>query len=331
MLLKFDEYNKFIQLNRTDDNFLNERLSISEDVISETMRVIKYIESEISNGNFKIVSDKEINNGMDYDVIRLSNYEIKLFDKKCMIYLAIHRFIGDDPSGELNTLGTEATIGVNIRHLLKTHVNFELSGDIILNNDKITEASYAILAHEIRHAYEQVKIYDDKPYFTVRQITEAGKKWTNIYREVNRYLNNSKSAQDLINNNEVEFYKIMYSVYMSDVSEISAFTQQAYEQCKKCKTLEDLKNSMKKSKLQTMLDVYTLALDFLKNPEIQANFNEKISKYGLTEIPSFKKLEMLFQKRHKKAKANYGKVFTFIKEEIDSDENGEVIFTDVKY
>lgn len=336
MILRFDEYNKFNGFIKShtveDDNFLNERLSISEDVISETMRVVKYIESEINKGNYKTIKPTAPNGGLDYDIIRLKNDTITLFDKKKIILnIKIHRFKGYND--DVNKFETDAkmisSVKKSIFAVLSTKVQFELYGNIVIYNGRVSEGSYPVIGHEIRHAYEYLHIYDGKPLFTLTQQIESKKKWKKIYNTVSDYLQNI-DEETIDSKNENDFYQMIYAIYMSDISEISAFTQQTYEQCKKSKTISELKASLKQSKLYMMIDTYKDVFNIIETPEMQKQFNQKIVEYNL-DLPSLNKLTQLFKKRFKKAQSNYGKVFAFIKEEIDSQEDGELIFTDIKY
>lgn len=334
MILRFDEYNHFNDLIKLhtvdDDNFLNERLSISEDVISETKRVVDYIQSEINNGNFNTIKPAFTYRDVEMDIVKLSNYSIKLFGKDCDLPISITRIVSEDKTNSINTSETNAEILSDLREInSKTCVEFQISGNIIFLNGEITDGSVGVLGHEIRHAYEKIQIYDGKPVVTTQQIVDAWAKWSKIYRNAVSYLIANTSSQKIKLNNETNFYNLIYTIYSSDISELSAFTQHTYEQCKKCKTISELTSSMKKSKLRKMIDGYDNILTIMENPEIQDHFNQKIAEYNL-DLPSLKRLTKLFKKRCKKAKSNYGKVFAFIKEEIDS-KDGELIFTDVKY
>ena len=205
-----------------------------------------------------------------------------------------------------------------------SHLNFSMDGEIIVLNGKLPLWSESIISHELKHAYTLVKIYDGVPSRTAIDKIKSFEKWKEIYSSAVEYIERYNDFNDFQKIVDRGFYILMYTVYSCDITEVSAFAQQAYESCKGCKNKYDILNKMKKSGLHDMIDVFRMSLKMLRNDKVK----EMYMKRKTENLPTVMQLMKLIERRSKKAKETYGRVLALLYDELD-ERNGHILI-DVK-
>ena len=166
------------------------------------------------------------------------------------------------------------------------------------------------------------KIYNNIPELSAQKRKDSSKKWNDIYDAALSYINKARSDEE--RNYSESILDLMFNIYDSDVTEIAAFTQQAYEDCKKCKTVSEVKNKIQETTLYKIKESFKIILDdidyFMKHHRNQyEKFYNKRKRMvdECSKLPSAHQLQKLFTKRYNKVLSNIGKVISYIKYELE--------------
>lgn len=330
MILRFDEFcNKndmSLAVKKFDDfDYLNEALSVSMDVNDATDEVVSFIESH--TGERTVVERGEICGIMKFG----KNPVVSVFGCDCELDLKMYDLSNDvnlKSFMDNNDLGARVITNHNVIDG-NVSLNFVIDGEIVMQNGKVAQKSRTVLAHELRHAYEQTMIYNGLPESNRKRILELSRKWREIYRKCVNYIKLSNSCKIIKMFDGQEFYKILYTIYCCDTSEVSAFTQEAYEYCKECKSKDDVKTRMKNTDLHMLMKLFDNVLHLIEDDDIQKSYNRNKRKYNFDEFPTVHNLLKLIMKRYMKMRSNYGKVLALICGRFDENEGLNLI--DVKY
>lgn len=325
MILKFNDF-----YNKNDNGFdyVNEKLTVSMDVNSATDMVVKFIEN--FNGDKNVVESDDV-----YDVIKFKkNPKISVFGCECKLDLTIYDVANDVDVDVVDSVLNDNDFGARIYSNYNTlngivNISFKIEGNILMKNGIISDRSRTVISHELRHAYEQSMIYNGLPEVNRDKIMEISKKWRMIYRASMEYVRLCKTFMFVKLVDNPTFCKILYTIYCCDVSEISAFTQEAYESCKDCKSKNEVKNKICKTGLYRLMQLFSQTIDMIESKEVQDIYNENKKKYKFDYFPTIHNLLKLITKRYMKARTNYGKVFALICGRFDKNEGLDLI--DVKY
>ena len=330
MILRFDEFcdknDRMFEVKKDDDfDYINETLSVSMDVNDATDEVVSFIESYTGE---KIT----IEQGDICSIVKFrKNPVINVFGCDCEFDLKIYELQNDvnlKSFVENNDFGARIIVNHNVIDG-NVSLNFVIRGEIIMQNKKIVQKSRTILTHELRHAYEQTMIYNGLPEFDYRRILELSRKWREIYMKCVNYIKLSGRYKISKMLDGPELYKIVYVSYCCDVSEVSALTQEAYEDCKDCVSKDEVKTKMKNTDLHMILKLFDSILHMFEDDDIQKTYDRNKKKYYFDEFPTIHNLLKLIMKRYMKIRTNYGKVLALICGRFDENEGLNLI--DVKY
>ena len=311
----------------TDLDMVNESLSISDSAIKESEKVLDFIKNAINNGEVTEVSKTDQGRILRF----VDNPVIKVYGCDCELDFTFFEFYGrpstDDLKGKFGNANTKFHVSDNGG---VTTVNFKISYDsVIIVNGSIHEFSRGIIAHELMHAYIDQKIYNNVPVWSAIRTHSRLKKWYNIYSISTKYIDLYQSNIFTRFIDGEYFYEMLFNIYRSDVTEIAAFTQQAYEDCKSCKTLNEIKNKIKKTDLYMIKVALENCLKIMERDDIKEYYNNTKINYGVSnDLPSIYQLTKLFTKRYNKVTSNIGKVITYLDYELDG---GKKIGTIVRY
>ena len=207
-------------------------------------------------------------------------------------------------------------------------VNFTLSMNVAMKGGKMIQESRTILSHELRHAYEKATIYNNCPEMDSKKRIDIIKKWNNIYKKCVGHLKLGRNPLIRWLDGE-EFYEILSAMYHCDTSEVSAFTQQAYEQCKDCKSKQETKLKMKDTDLYKTMELFESVMHLLENDDVKNEYIKNTNRYGYDDFPSIHQLAKLITKRYIKIRTNYGKVLALICGRFEKNKGLDLV--DVKY
>lgn len=289
-------YDEWINEERDMDMiYLNESLSVSDDVKIETEKLVKFL-------NDNIHKEKLL--------------DIELFGCPCCVSLDFINIDKKLDNENAKTLYRNHNFGLKtITHINNENgfakVSFKLDGTVLLENMKIGVFTKSILSHELKHMFINKQINDGVMVMSVITRNERNKKWRELYRDCVSILNNCKNDnyRESLGKN---FYKIVYSLYSCTTGEIAAFTQQTYMECEGCLTEEEIKTRLKKSILYEIKESFKTTLNLLNDPNVITDYNNKKD----TILPSINVVKELIEKRYKKVLSNYGKVFVLLKDEL---------------
>ena len=305
MILSFEEYcnNEWT----TDFDIVNESMSISSDVAEETQKVLNLINSSLNGPDIK----KEGDGSLKF----IKNPVVKIFDCDCELNFKFIRYLNRDNNIARCNCFLHEKNGI-------IYTTFCLDGYIYIENGKVSEICAAIIGHELRHAYMYQKIYNNIPDLSAQKRKDSSKKWEDIYQSALSYINKAYAGGD--GNYSESILDLMFNIYNSDVTEIAAFTQQAYEDCKKCKTVSEVKNKIKDTILYKMKESFKIILDDMdylmkhhKNQYEKFYNKRKQMVDECSKLPSAHQLQKLFTKRYNKVLSNIGKVISYIKYELE--------------
>ena len=196
-----------------------------------------------------------------------------------------------------------------------------MRGHIQVKGGKVSERCAAVIGHELMHAYMFQKIYNNVPYLSAEKIHESQQKWLDIYDAALSYVDKAASGSE---NYSESILDLMYNIYNSDVSEVSAFTQEAYEQCRECKTISAVKDKIQETTIYKMKESFKIILDdmdyLMKHHRSQYEkfYNKRKQMVDeCSKLPSAHQLQKLFTKRYNKVLSNIGKIISYIKYELE--------------
>lgn len=277
--------------------------------------------------------------GLNDDETNIYNFLGNCKEKDICTFLSESTNIGEMAMGHKIKISTQGQSkkSMSFGEAANTFVNvdFHLKGGIVFINNKISVYTTETLAHELRHAYERSKMFDSTSLLTVFERKQLHAKWEKIYKNVCDFMyaykeNPFKTMMEFNQGGIVmeSFFRTMYSLYVSDTSEISAFTQGAYEVCSKCKTKKDVDAELQNSALGKAKCVYEEVLNLFMIPRFVSAYDKMIMKVDEDILPA-KDMEKFLRKRYKKLRTNYGNVKALCYDEID-EKNG-VVDSGIKY
>lgn len=277
--------------------------------------------------------------GLDDDETNIYNFLGNCKEKDICAFLSESTSIGGMAMGHKIKISTQnqnkksMAFGEAANTLV--NVDFHLKGDIVFINNKISVFTTEALAHELRHAYERSKMYGNTSLLSVYERKQLHAKWEKIYKNACDFIYAYKDTpfKTMMEFNQggivmESFFKTMYSLYVSDTSEISAFTQGAYEVCSKCKTKKAVDDKLQNSALGKAKSVYEDVLSLFMIPRFAHTYDEMILKVDEDILPA-KEMEKFLRKRYKKLRTNYSNVKALCYDEIDT-KNG-VVDSGIKY
>ena len=304
MILSFEEYcnNEWT----TDFDIVNESMSISNDVAEETQKILDLINSLLKGT--KNIKEKD-----DGSFKFIKNPVVKVFGCDCELDFTFVDYL---------KRGTIAHCQVNFEEVNGiVYTDFCLRGHIQVKGGKVSERCAAVIGHELMHAYMFQKIYNNVPYLSAEKIHESQQKWRDIYDAALSYVDKAASGSE---NYSESILDLMYNIYNSDVSEVSAFTQEAYEQCRECKTISAVKDKIQKTTIYKMKESFKIILDdmdyLMKHHRNQYEkfYNKRKQMVDeCSKLPSAHQLQKLFTKRYNKVLSNIGKIISYIKYELE--------------
>ena len=321
MILNFNDFcDNVIKTDEVD--YINEKLTVSMDVNDTTDELVEFIEGY--NGE-KIVVDS----GDYYSVSRFKeNPVVDVFGCKCELDLNICELSPEVPVEKIEEFFDATTYTKMLFVDGVSKVNFTLSMNVAMKDGKMIQESRSILSHELRHAYEKATVYNNCPEMDSKKRMNIIKKWNNIYRECVGHIKLGRNPLMRWLSGE-EFYEILGAMYHCDTSEVSAFTQQAYEQCKDCKSKQETKLKMKDTDLYKTMELFEDVMHLLEDDDVKKSYIENKIIYRLNDFPSIHQLVKLITKRYIKIRTNYGKVLALICGRFEKNEGLDLV--DVKY
>ena len=321
MILNFNDFcDNVIKTDEVD--YINEKLTVSMDVNDMTDELVKFIEGY--NGE-KIVVDS----GDYYSVSRFKeNPVVDVFGCKCELDLNICEFSPEVPVEKIEEFFDATTYTKMLFVDGVSKVNFTLSMNVAMKDGKMIQESRSILSHELRHAYEKATVYNNCPEMDSKKRIDIIKKWNNIYCKCVGHIKLGRNPLMRWLSGE-EFYEILGAMYHCDTSEVSAFTQQAYEQCKDCKSKQETKLKMKDTDLYKTMELFDDVMHLLEDDDVKKSYIENKIIYRLNDFPSIHQLVKLITKRYIKIRTNYGKVLTLICGRFEKNKGLDLV--DVKY
>lgn len=321
MILNFNDFcDNVIKTDEVD--YINEKLTVSMDVNDTTDELVEFIEGY--NGE-KIVVDS----GDYYSVSRFKeNPVVDVFGCKCELDLNICEFSPEVPVEKVDEFFDATTYTKMAFVDGVSKVNFTISMNVVMKDGKMIQESRSFLSHELRHAYEKATVYNNCPEMDSKKRMDITKKWHNIYRKCVGHLKLGRTPLMRWLDGE-EFYEILGAMYHCDTGEVSAFTQQAYEQCKDCKSKQETKLKMKDTELYKTMELFEDVMHLLEDDDVKKSYIENKIIYGFNDFPSTHQLVKLITKRYIKIRTNYGKVLALICGRFEKNEGLDLV--DVKY
>lgn len=319
MILGFDEYISSVKNEEFDTfDYLNESMSVSMEVRDTVDSMVDFINNVIKN-NTTLYKEE-----YSYDVLKIDgDVHMNIFGCDCSFSdVDFHNFPRGDVDDLKNSFTLENRVGFKNG---KSYTEFVLHGSFITLNKKLTNFSKSLLAHELRHAYVFFKIYNGYDRITVNKRLELSKKWKEIYKETISYLKLYNESHITQMFDGEDFYRILFSIYRCDVSEIAAFTQQSYERCRRCKTKNEIEEKVKTTDLYRLLKSFENVQNMLCDKDIQELYESKKKFYNIEKLPSVDKLINLIRKRYLKARKNYGNIIVLLFDGIDKFNGSELI------
>ena len=304
MILSFEEYcnNEWT----TDFDIVNESMSISIDVEKETEKIVDLINSSLNGPDIK----KEDDGSLKF----IKNPVVKIFDCDCELDFTFVNYLKRGTIAHCDAKLDEKN-GIS-------YTIFFLKGYIQIENGKVSEICAAIIGHELRHSYILQKMYNNVPILSAKKRYESEKKWSEIYNSALSYIDKAYADKD--RNYSESILDLMIDIYYSDVTEVAAFTQEAYENCKKCKTVSEVKNKIKDTTLYKMKESFKIILDdmdyLMKHHKNQYEkfYNKRKQMIDeCSKLPSAHQLQKLCTKGYNKVLSNIGKVISYIKYELE--------------
>ena len=323
MILKFNDFcDKVIKTNELD--YINEQLTVSMDVNDTADELVEFIEGY--NGE-KVV----VESGEGYSITKFKqNPVVDVFGCKCELDLTMYELSPEASVDNLKGL-FDARIDYEqniVDGVIK--VNFTLSMAVVMKDGVMIQESRTVLSHELRHAYERATVYNNCPEMDLKKRQDILKKWSNIYNECTCHMKLYRGSSAIMRwLDGEEFYEILGAMYHCDTSEVSAFTQEAYEQCKECKSKQETKLKMKDTDLYKTMDLFENVMHLLESDDVKNAYIENKKRHGFDDFPSIHQLVELIVKRYLKIRTNYGKVLALICGRFEKNEGLDLM--DVRY
>lgn len=323
MILKYNDFCD--NVIKTDEfDYINEKLTVSMDVNDTADELVEFIEGY--NGE-KIV----VESGEDYSITRFKqNPFVDVFGCKCELDLTMCEL---SPDASVDNLKGSFDARIDYEQIIVdgvVKVNFTLSMAVAMKGGVMIQESRTVLSHELRHAYERATVYNNCPEMDSKKRQDILKKWSNIYNECTGHMKlyrGSSAIMRLLDGEE--FHVILSAMSHCDTSEVAAFTQEAYEQCKECKSKQETELKMKDTVLYKTMDVFENVMHLLENDDVKNAYIENEKRYGFDDFPSIDQLLKLIVKRYLKIRTNYGKVIALICGRFEKNEGLDLM--DVRY
>jgi hypothetical protein len=306
MILDFEIYNDYI----------TEKLSVSLDVSDKTDDIVRHINQQLKNNGVKIIQT------IHYDCVDVKKIQldkcltVDIFGCECIMNVDIYNLhINENGNIQpvLNDIGYDMDIQTHIEDVGGyANVFFTITGNLILYDMETSPVSLFKLSHELQHAYMEYKIYDGVPMVSIGERTKRNKKWLAVYNKCCLLLKDMNKDMKF----DKDFYNVVYALYSCDVEEISAFTQQSYEECKGC-SMSEYKDKLKTTMLYKLRYIFKNVLEFLDKQELMTIYNEWRNNMQST-LPSFDQVKKLIEKRYKKIKKNYGNVLVLLEYDLEN-------------
>lgn len=321
MILNFNDFCD--NVIKTDEfDYINEKLTVSMDVNDTTDELVEFIEGY---NREKIV----VESGEDYSITRFKqNPVVDVFGCKCELDLTMCELsstVSDDNTSFDARVEHEQNIVDGV-----VKVNFTLSMAVVMKGGVMIQKSRTVLLHELRHAYERATVYNNCPEMDLKERQDIFKKWSDIYNECTGHMKLYRGPSEIMRwLDGEEFYEILGAMYHCDTSEVSAFTQEAYEQCKECKSKQETELKMKDTDLYKTMAVFENVMHLLESDDVKNAYIENTKRYGFDDFPSIHQLVELIVKRYLKIRTNYGKVIALICGRFEKNEGLDLM--DVRY
>ena len=305
MILDFEIYNDYI----------TEKLSVSLDVGDKTDDIVRHINQQLKNNGVKIIQT------IHYDCVDVEKIQLDkcltadIFGCECIMNVDIYNLHIKEKGIQpvLNDIGYDMDIQTHIEDVGGyANVFFTITGNLILYDMETSPVSLFKLSHELQHAYMEYKIYDGVPMVSVSERMKRNKKWMGVYDKCCLLLKDMNNDMEF----DKDFYNVVYALYSCDVEEISAFTQQSYEECKGC-SMGEYKDKLKTTMLYKLRYIFKNVLEFLNKQESMTIYNGWRNNMESTP-PSFDQTKKLIEKRYKKIKKNYGNVLVLLEYDLES-------------
>ena len=320
MILKFDDYIK--EDKEIYNDYITEKLSVSLDVSNKTDDIVRQFNQQLKNNGVKTVQT------VHYDCVDVGKIQLDkclnvyIFGCECIMNVDIYNLhIKNKGSVQpvLNDIGYDMDIQTHTKDVGGyANVFFTITGNLILYDMETSPVSSFKLSHELQHAYMDHKIYDCMPMVSVGERMKRNKKWLGVYDKCCLLL------KDM--NNDIkfdkDFYNVVYALYSCDVEEISAFTQQSYEECKGY-SMSEYKDKLKTTMLYKLRYIFKNVFEFLDKPESKTTYDMWRNNAEL-KLPSFDQIKKLIEKRYKKIKKNYGNVLVLLEYDLENKDTVEL-------
>lgn len=314
MILKFDNYIK--EDKEIYNDYITEKLSVSLDVSDKTDDIVRHINQQLRNNGVKIIQTVHYD-CVDVEKIQLDKcLNVYIFGCECIMNVDIYNLHIKDKGNiqpVLNDIGYDMDIQTHTKDVGGyANVFFTITGNLILYDMETSPVSSFKLSHELQHAYMEYKIYDGVPMVSVGERMNRNKKWLGVYDKCCILLKDMNNDMEF----DKDFYNVVYALYSCDVEEISAFTQQSYEECKGC-SMSEYKDKLKKTMLYKLRYIFKNVLEFLDKPESKTTYDMWRNNVE-SKLPLFDQVKKLIEKRYKKIKKNYGNVLVLLEYDLES-------------
>ena len=310
MIIQFDEYyprNDYGD-NLIDDinNAINETLSISTETTHMSNVLTRYLKR-----NMKQLMKPAAYKAKQYGYLAINGIDADIYFISKLVTLNSITFILQIDVINLNNSSENILRDVSLRYLrLKCRrgipsngmETFIIEGSIPLLNMQMTTEIESVISHELAHAWNN---FNSGP-----TNTKGNVQWKSIYKKAVTLINDIQSQRYIGKLDRDILKKICYAVYISDIGEIAAFTQQAYILKRNCTDFGEIDKIIHNSELYKLTKNLKEVIDIFKN--------EDCSKYAETLGTTQHRLLKIFEKRYAKCITNLGKLTVVRKDMIES-------------
>lgn len=319
-LLSRKDYISSLDCIENDINgYIYESMSVSmecDDVVNMIVNQINNLNRDIDNLDYK----NPPNIGYDCEYFSYKeNPIVNIWDKKCELNINFINIKDDISPVNLREICDEICLANIIRNISYNNVmSYILNATIVLNKMVSNKYLEVVLSHEIRHAFIYYKRFDGMLLSDIVKKTNSDNDWYKVYDTCRNFIKSS-TVDNNFNGLGEDFYNIIFAIYCSDKEEIDAFTQEAYKDAKSCKSISDIKNTLKKTDLWDNLCNMKRSIYLLTN-----EYKEKYKEYRknittLKNLPSYKKMLSLMTKRYEKGYSNFGKLVMRLIDELEEE------------